>query len=91
MRIVPGVSANGIGVIGIDINVDHLAITETDRFGNPMEYDSIPCVTYGKSSKQRLTIIGDAVRKVMAFAVNKQKPRPFTKLHGYLLCYIGIY
>ena len=72
MRETPRISGEGIGVIGIDINEDHLAVTETDRFGNPIEYDSVPCVTYGKSAKQRSAIIGDAVRKVMAFAVEKK-------------------
>jgi IS605 OrfB family transposase len=67
-------SRRGIGVIGIDINAGHLAVTETDRFGNPVEYFSVPCVTYGKSSEQRNAAIGDAVRSVMAFAVKTRKP-----------------
>jgi hypothetical protein len=47
-------SRRGIGVIGIDINAGHLAVTETDRFGNPVEYFSVPCITYGKSREQRM-------------------------------------
>ena len=37
------------GVIGIDINANHLALTEIDRFGNPLICKSIPLNTYGKS------------------------------------------
>jgi len=80
MREAARISVNGIGVIGIDINKDHLAITETDRFGNPIEFFSIPCATYGKSAKQRAAIIGDAVRAAIAFAVKKQKPIVIEKL-----------
>ena len=46
---VPVISRKDLGVIGVDINANHLAITETDRFGNPVKYFSIPCVTYGKT------------------------------------------
>lgn len=80
VRKAPPTSVNGIGVIGIDINEGHLAVTETDRFGNPIEFGSISCVTYGKSAKQRAAVIGDAVRAVMAFAAGKQKPIVIEKL-----------
>jgi IS605 OrfB family transposase len=68
------VSDSRLGVIGIDINTDHLAVTETDRFGNPTEYFSIPCVTYGKTSEQRKAIIGDVVKQAIAFAKSCCKP-----------------
>ncbi len=77
---IPCVSQKGIGVVGIDINADHLAVTETDRFGNPAGYFTIPCVTYGKTSKQRLAAVGDAVKQVVEFAVLKQKPLVIEKL-----------
>jgi IS605 OrfB family transposase len=73
-------SRRGIGVIGIDINAGHLAVTETDRFGNPVEYFSVPCITYGKSSEQRNAAIGDAVKSVMEFVVKTQKPVVMEKL-----------
>ncbi|HTP06377.1 MAG TPA: transposase [Nitrospirota bacterium] len=73
-------SIRGVGVIGIDINACHLAVTETDRFGNPIEYFSVPCVTYGKSSEQRKATIGDALKSVMAFAVKTQKPLVIERL-----------
>lgn len=67
-------SYKNTGVIGIDINADSLAVTETDRYGNPVEFFIVPCVTYGKNSGQRKAIIGDVVKQVIAFAVNKKKP-----------------
>jgi len=41
-----------LGVIGIDINADHLAVTETDRHGNPLRSLRVPLVTYGCSRDQ---------------------------------------
>ncbi len=69
-----------LGVIGIDINADHLAVTETDRFGNPVEFFTVPCVTYGKTKDQRSAIIGDAVKHAMDFIVSRKKPVVIEKL-----------
>ncbi len=33
------VSREGCGAIGIDLNTDHIACVETDRYGNPLERD----------------------------------------------------
>ena len=74
------ISDSRLGVIGIDINADHLAITETDRFGNPVECFTVRCVTYGRTSEQRSAIIGDAVKQAMAFAVDRGKPVVIEKL-----------
>jgi IS605 OrfB family transposase len=71
---------DSIGVVGVDINPDHLAVTETDRFGNPVEYYSVPCLTYGKTSDQRKAAIGDAVRRVVGFALTRHKPLVIEKL-----------
>jgi IS605 OrfB family transposase len=79
----PGISVisrRDTGVIGIDINAGHLSVTETDRFGNPIEYFLIPCVTYGKTAEQRGAIIGDAVKQVITFAVSRRKPLVIEKL-----------
>ena len=53
------ITSKDLGAIGVDINADHLAIVETDRFGNPIKHKSISLVTYGKKSDQTLAIIGD--------------------------------
>lgn len=68
------ISQRDIGVIGVDINADHLAVTETDRFGNPTKYFSVPSITYGKTSDQRKAAIGEAVKQIIDFAVSRQKP-----------------
>jgi IS605 OrfB family transposase len=67
-------SSKNLGAIGVDINIDHLAVTEIDRSGNPVESKKIHLCTYGKSSHQSSAIIGDAVKELMAFSANKGKP-----------------
>ena len=39
------------GVIGVDINADHLAVAETDASGNYVNAWRAPLVTYGKSGR----------------------------------------
>jgi|TARA_B110000211_G_scaffold207660_1_gene243628 IS605 OrfB family transposase len=68
------VTSTQAGAIGVDINEHHLAVTETDRCGNPVSSLSIPLSTYGKSASQSKAIIGDAVKALMAFAEDKGKP-----------------
>ena len=47
---VPVVTDSRLGVIGVDLNVDHLAVAETDPSGNCLNAFRVPLVTYGKSS-----------------------------------------
>lgn len=61
------------GVIGIDINTDHLALTETDRFGNPVTTARISLVTYGKTKEQSLALIGDAAAHIVHYATECKK------------------
>ena len=44
------------------------------RFGNPVKFFTVRCVTYGHTSEQRSAIIGDAVKRVMDFVVDRKKP-----------------
>ena len=67
-------SDDRLGMIGIDINADQLAVTETDRHGNPIGSLKIPLVTYGCSRDQSAARIGEAVKQVMDFAAGKGKP-----------------
>jgi len=69
-----------LGVIGIDINAGHLAVTETDRYGNPLRSLKIPLVTYGCDRDQAAARIGEAVKRVMAFAREKGKPLAVERL-----------
>ena len=62
------------GVIGLDINVNHLALVETDHCGNPIVTKTIPYNVYGKSSTEAKAIIGDAAACAVAFAESKNKP-----------------
>lgn len=65
---------SSLGSIGVDINAEHLAVAETDRFGNFVEAIRIPLNTYGKSTEQAKAIVGDAVKQLIDFAEYKQKP-----------------
>jgi IS605 OrfB family transposase len=68
-----GVTSNQQGVIGIDVNANHLAMTETDRYGNPIGSRSIPLNTYGKSQNQTKALIGDACATLVEYAKEKEK------------------
>jgi len=74
MMDVPVVTDKGRGAIGVDLNADHLAVTETDRSGNYVHAFSVPLVTYGKARHQAVAIIGDAVASVIAYAREVGKP-----------------
>ena len=74
MMDVPVVTDQRRGVIGVDLNADHLAVCETDASGNYVHAFSMPLVTYGKSQYQAEAIIGDAVASVVAYAREEGKP-----------------
>lgn len=76
----PYLSRNDCGVIGLDINSDHLALVETDRFGNPLSKKVVPFNLYGKSSTQTRAIIGDAAASAIAYAEMNRKPLIFEDL-----------
>lgn len=69
-----------LGVIGVDLNADHLAVTETDRFGNPVNAWSVPLVTYGKTTDQAAALIGDACQQIVDSAVQSGKPLSIERL-----------
>ena len=48
----PVLTDRSLGAIGVDLNADHLAVTETDRSGNFLQHLLRPLVTYGKSAHQ---------------------------------------
>ena len=74
------ITQEGIGVIGVDINSNHLAAVEIDRFGNYLEKKTIPLNTYGKSKDQALSIIGDACKIIIQWAETTKKPIIIEKL-----------
>ena len=80
MMDVPAVTDKARGAIGVDLNADHLAVSETDASGNPVDSFSVPLVTYGKSRHQAAVIIGDAVARIVAYARDVGKPIVLEKL-----------
>ena len=70
----PVVTKEHIGAIGIDMNVDHIAVVETDAKGNPIDKKTIPLCTYGKRSDQAKALIGDVVKEIVLLAKEKEKP-----------------
>ncbi|MHB1544901.1 MAG: IS200/IS605 family accessory protein TnpB-related protein, partial [Gammaproteobacteria bacterium] len=62
------------GVLAVDLNADHLAWAELDRFGNPVETGSISCVTYGKTTEQASAIIEAAAIALTKRAQRAEKP-----------------
>ena len=50
-----------LGAIGIDLNIDHIAVCETDRFGNPISRTSFPYSTQDLSSHQITAVLSDHI------------------------------
>ena len=69
-----------LGVIGIDLNADHLAVAETDSSGNFINAWRTPLVTYGKNTHQAEALIGNAVATVVHYAKEVGKPIVIEKL-----------
>jgi len=74
------ISREGIGVIGIDLNVDHIAYIETDRFGNPIGKRIVPWVSYGKTRGQLKALTGDICKEIVDKAKETKKPLVIEKL-----------
>ncbi len=74
------ISIEGNGMIGIDLNTDHIALVETDRFGNPIHRETIPWVSYGKTKGQLKALTGDVCKQIIARAIETKKPVVIEKL-----------
>ena len=77
---VPVVTGQRRSAVGVDLNADHRAVSETDASGNYVNAFSVPQVTYGKSQRQAEAIIGDAVVSVVDYAREVGKPIVIEKL-----------
>jgi IS605 OrfB family transposase len=62
------------GVIGIDLNADHIAYVETDRFGNPISNQTLSWISYGKTKGQLKAITGDICKQIVDKAKETKKP-----------------
>lgn len=74
------ISDKNLGAIGIDINIDHLAVSEINRHGNLVHSFKISTCIYGKTNSQAKAIIGDAIKIVVDIAATKHKPIVIEKL-----------
>jgi len=74
------VSKENQGVIGIDLNIDHVAFVETDRFGNLVDRQIFPLVSYGKSKNSLKALTGDVCKKIIEKAKKAKKPLVIEKL-----------
>lgn len=74
------ISQEQVGVIGIDLNIDHIACTETDRFGNLVEKKIFSWVSYGKSKGQLKALTGEVCKEIIEWAKLVKKPLVIEKL-----------
>lgn len=69
-----------LGTIGIDINADHLSITEVDRYGNLLKCYDLSLNLKDKTSNQSLDNIACAVKQITDYVASKNKPIVIEKL-----------
>ena len=62
------------GAVGIDINVDHVALCETDRYGNCVLFKTIPMNLINKNRNQRKHIIRNTAKEAVLESVRSNKP-----------------
>ena len=74
------ISKEGNGAIGIDLNADHIAYMETDRFGNPVTKQTFPWISYGKTKGQLKAITGNICKEIVNKAKETKKPIVIEKL-----------
>lgn len=60
------------GVIGLDLNADHIALGEIDRFGNPIRGLSFP-LRVGSSSQQAEAVMQDHLSDIFDYAIKQRK------------------
>lgn len=64
----------GNGSIGVDFNVNFLAVSEVDRHGNYLHSFNVPFKGYQVSSEQAKQSLSEALKRVTVYALEKQKP-----------------
>ncbi|MGA9916885.1 MAG: transposase, partial [Paraburkholderia sp.] len=62
------------GAVGIDFNIDHLAVTETDPSGNLRRTQRFALLREDATSGQREAVLSDALKKAVAWAKDELKP-----------------
>ncbi len=61
------------GAIGVDLNADHVAVTETDRYGNYIDSFLLPFDLKGRSTEQAEAMLGDISAINVQHALNSGK------------------
>ena len=80
-RPVETVSRKELGAIGIDVNADPLAVSETDRFGNLIGTQRLNLNLYGQTQHQARALVGEGAVALVAQARIAQKPLVLEKLN----------
>ena len=81
-RVMPTISQNlpdaafdrSRGVLGVDFNLDHLAVVETDASGNFLSYHRIELPLRGKTAGQRSAAMRDACHAFVLLSFHLGKP-----------------
>lgn len=68
------VSHRMLGAFGVDVNADHLAVAETDHYGNLIGTHRIELPLVGKTADQAKALIGDAAVLIAGLAKAAGKP-----------------
>ena len=68
------ISNRNCGAIGVDLNSDHLAVSQIDHRGNWISSSQLPLHLHHKTSRQAGAIIGDQVKVLVELAKNTCRP-----------------
>lgn len=63
-----------VGAIGLDLNANHVALAEVDRFGNLIRAEKLVCHSHSKSTDQAKALIGDLAKAIAARCAAAGKP-----------------
>jgi IS605 OrfB family transposase len=64
----------GIGAIGIDLNASHIAWTEVNRHGNPVDFGTILTPIQDCSCEQSKSMLSEALKQIVRHAKQTGKP-----------------
>jgi IS605 OrfB family transposase len=70
----PIITIPDTGAIGVDLNANHIAVGEIDRFGNPISAKALPTSIYKRSHAQIEACLGDVVTEIVDVAKLSYKP-----------------
>ena len=62
------------GCIGVDVNEKEVAVADADRFGNPVNFFTVPMNVRDKNINQTHAIIGDAAKEIIEYATRSGRP-----------------